>query len=151
MTEINNINGNAIVQKGQRQSQSPGTGFQNSLEIALAGRTTANAQSAQTAALSEPSATSHIDPAAAPSADEIVCQADHLLGLLESYASGLETPGATLKDLAPLVDRIRDGAQQLMDSAERSTSAKSELKAIASQAALTANAEYVKFQRGDYV
>lgn len=151
MTQIDNINENTVVQTGQRQTPAPAAGFQNSLEIALARGTAAKTENAKTAALSEPQATAHLNPAATPSADDIACQTDSLLGLLESYANGLETPGATLKDLAPLVDRIRDGAQQLMDSAERSTSAESGLKDIASQAAMAANIEYIKFQRGDYV
>lgn len=151
MTQINNINENTVVQTGRRQSAAPAAGFQNSLEIALARGTAAEAGNAQTAALSEPAATSHLNPDPAPSAGDIACQTDSLLGLLESYANGLETPGATLKDLAPLVDRIKDEAQQLMDSAGRSTSAENDLKDIASQAALTANIEYVKFQRGDHI
>lgn len=151
MTQIGNINENTVVQTGQRQTAAPAAGFQSSLEIALARGTAAKTENAQAAALSEPPAAAHLNPATAPSADDIACQTESLLSLLESYANGLGSPGATLKDLAPLVNRIKDGAQQLMESAERSPSAESGLKDIASQAALTANMEYIKFQRGDYI
>lgn len=151
MTQINNIHENTVVQTGQRPSPGSAAGFQDSLEIALArGGMVAKTESGQTAVLSEPTA-AHLDPEIAPSAADIACQTGSLLGLLESYAAGLENPGATLRDLAPLVDRIKNGARQLMDSADRSTSAESDLKAIASQTALTANIAYIKFQRGDYI
>lgn len=149
MTQINNINENTVVQKASRQSGAPAAGFQSSLETALAKETEAESESARTAALCEPTA-ANLNPAITPSADDIACQTDSLLELLESYADGLENPDATLKDLAPLLDRIKDGARQLMDSAEKST-AESDLKDIASQAALTADIEYIKFQRGDYI
>lgn len=150
MTQINDINKSTVVQTGQRQSSAPAAGFQSSLEIAIARGTGEKAESGQTAALCEPSA-ANLNPAVTPSADDIVCQTDSLLSLLESYSVGLENPGATLKDLAPILDRIKDGAQQLMDSADRSTSAGSELKDIASKTALAASIEYIKFQRGDYI
>jgi len=151
VTQIGNINENTVVQTGQRQTAAPAAGFQSSLEIALARGTAAKTKTVQAAALSEPPAAAQVNPAAATSADDIACQTDSLLDLLESYANGLGSPWATLKDLAPLVNRIRDEAQQLMESAGKSTSAESGLKDIASQAALTANMEYIKFQRGDYV
>jgi hypothetical protein len=151
VTQIDNINENTVIQTGQRQTVAPAAGFQSSLEIALARGTGAKTENTQAAALSEPPAAAHLNPAAAPSADDIACQTESLLGLLESYANGLGSPGATLKDLAPLVNRIKAGAEQLMELAQKSTSAGSGLKDIASRAALTANTEYIKFQRGDYV
>jgi hypothetical protein len=151
VTLINNIHENTVIQTGQRPSETPATGFQDSLETALTEKSSSDgAQGGQAAALGEPQAT-HFNPTAAPADDDIACQTDNLLGLLDTYAEGLGTPGATLKDLAPLVEQIRDGAQQLMASAANDTAATIELKDIASQAALTANTEYIKFQRGDYL
>lgn len=150
MTQINNINENTIVHTGRRQVAAPAAGFQNSLETALSRGAAGKVESGQAAALSEPTGT-HLNPAIAPSANDIAGQTDSLLELLESYADGLENPGATLKDLAPLLDRIEEGARQLMDSADRSSSAGSDLKHIAAQTALTATVEYIKFQRGDYL
>lgn len=150
MTQINNIQENTAVQTGQRSSAKPAAGFQDSLETALAQKSAGKAESGQAASLGEPQA-AHFNPAVSSTAgDDIACQTDSLLDLLESYSKGLEAPGATLKDLAPLADRLRDGAQQLMASADNDAAA-GELKDIANQAALTANVEYIKFQRGDYV
>jgi hypothetical protein len=150
VTQINNINENTAVQTGQRSSAKPAAGFRDSLETALAEKSAGKTESGQATALGEPQA-AHFNPAISPATDDdIACQTDNLLDLLESYSKGLEAPEASLKDLAPLVDRIKDGAQQLMASADNDAAA-GELKDIASQAALTANIEYIKFQRGDYV
>jgi hypothetical protein len=150
VTQINNIHENAVVQTGQRSGAKTAAGFQDSLETALAKESAGKTESGQAAALGEPQA-AHFNPAPSPAGEDIVCQTDSLLGLLESYSKGLESPDATLKDLAPLVDRIRDEAQQLAASADSDTAATDELRDIASQAALTANIECIKFQRGDYV
>jgi hypothetical protein len=149
VTQINNIHENTAVQTGQRPSATTAAGFQDSLETALAQKSAGNAESGQTSELGEPQAP-HFNPAVPATADDLACQTDSLLDLLESYSKGLEAPGATLKDLAPLVDRIKDGARHLMASADNDAAA-GELKDIASQAALTANIECIKFQRGDYV
>jgi len=149
VTQINNIHENAVVQTGQRPSAARATGFQDSLSTALAQKSADRSESRQAAALCEPQAT-QIPPAFASADEDISCRTDNLLGLLESYASGLGNPGATLKDLAPLVDRMKDEADRLMASADKTSSAGSELKDIATQTALTATLEYIKFQRGDY-
>ncbi len=150
MTQINTIQENAVVQTGQRPGAASEDGFQNSLDIALAHKAAGKADGEQSAALSEPRSP-HNNQAIAPSEAEVVCQTDSLLGLLESYADDLGNPMATMKDLAALVGRIKDRAQQLMDSADRSTSAGNGLKDIAKQAAIAANVEYIKFQRGDFI
>ena len=150
MTQINTIQENAVVQTGQKPGAASEGGFKNSLDIALAHKGEGKTEGGQSAALSEPRP-SHTNQAVVPSAAEVVGQTDSLLGLLESYADGLGNPVATMKDLAALVDRIKDGAQQLMDSADSSTSTESGLKDIAKQAAIAANVEYIKFQRGDFI
>jgi hypothetical protein len=150
VTQINSIRGNIVVQTGQLTDAPSKGGFQNSLEIALAHKTPGTAESEQTAALSEPQPP-HNTQAVAPSVDDVVGQTDSLLDLLDAYADGLENPTTSMKDLASLVDRIKDGAQQLMISTESNPTAESGLKDIAKQAAITANAEYIKFQRGDFI
>jgi hypothetical protein len=150
VTEINTIQENAVVQTRQRPGASSASGFQDSLDIALAHKAPGKTEGEEPSALSEPRPP-HNNQTLAPSAADVVGQTDSLLGLLDSYANGLENPTTTMKDLATLVDRIKDGAQQLMASADRSTSAESDLKDIAKQAAVAANVEYIKFQRGDFI
>jgi methyl-accepting chemotaxis protein len=150
VTQIDNINENGTIQIRKRQDSSPGTGFQSSLESMLSQKGAEKTENGKTAALSEPQPP-HFNRPFAASADDIVCQTDSLLDMLESYANSLENPGTTLKDLASLVDRIKDGAANLMASAEKGTSEGSELSKIAAQTSLAANIEYIKFQRGDYL
>ncbi len=149
VTQINSINGNAIPRTSRQQSVSPAAGFQDSLENALVQKSTGSTQNGQTAALVEPQSLGNPPISSSPS--EIASRTDSLLDLLDSYADGLENPDTTLKDLSSLVDRIRDDAQLLMTTADNDTSAGSQLKDIAAQTALTANIEYFKFQRGDYL
>lgn len=150
MTQINNINGSPAVQTGQRSGTSATGDFQGTLENALDKTSGNSAESGTIAALGEPQAINFSQGMPQPPTD-VADQADNLLGLLESYADGLENPETSLKELSSLVDRIQEEAQQLMASADESTTAGSELKQIAEQTALTASMEYVKFQRGDYV
>ena len=149
MTRIDQIHQNVIAQTGQRTTASTIAHFQTSLESALEQSAPAKTDKKQTTALSEPQSLNLGQPG--PSETDVVRQTDSLLGLLESYANGLDNPGATLKDLASLVTRIKDGAQQLMASVDKHAEAGSDLKDIAAQTALTANVEYIKFQRGDFI
>jgi len=150
VTQINSIHENAVTQTGQRSSAKPAGDFRGSLETALVRNSEGTAEGGRAAALGEPQA-AHFNSVVTSATNDIAGQTDSLLDLLESYAEGLENPGTTLKDLAPLLDRIRDGAQELMSSTDSDTSADDELRALATQTALTANIEYLKFQRGDYL
>ena len=60
-------------------------------------------------------------------------------------------PDKTLKDIEPLIDTIKKDASQLLAEAENALPADGELKRIAREAAVTANVEYLKFYRGDYI
>jgi methyl-accepting chemotaxis protein len=151
VTKISAINENAAIQPKQRPSSPLVEEFQDSLDMALTRKTGGATEGEQTSPLSEPQSI-HINQAFAPAtAEDVIGQTDDLLELLESYANGLENPKATMKDLASLVDQIKDGADKLMASAKESPSEANDLKEIATQTALTAATEYIKFQRGDYV
>lgn len=76
---------------------------------------------------------------------------DKLLGMLDDYASQLENSGVSLKQLAPVLEQINEDAEKLLSQTQSLGNANAELKNIATQAAVTAQAEYVKFQRGDYL
>ncbi|MBU0970923.1 MAG: hypothetical protein KKC20_09775 [Proteobacteria bacterium] len=76
---------------------------------------------------------------------------DTLLGLLDTYASKLQDPGASLKSIAPILEQINTKADSLLrESLSLGTDNKG-LKDIATQTVVAARTEYVKFQRGDYL
>jgi len=149
VTQINNIDGLSIVQTGKRLETSSGEGFQNTLDDALGKASESDTGSAPLSALSEPQALNFGQDV--PTDMDIAGQTDSLLDLLEAYADGLENPDASLKDLSSLVDRIQEEARQLMTSTDENTTAGGQLKEIAAQTAMTANMEYIKFQRGDFL
>ncbi len=73
-----------------------------------------------------------------------------LLDKLDQYSQKLGNPEISLKEIEPLISKIKEDATEL--SLEISKSDKNpELKRLASEGALSANTEYIKFMRGDYV
>ena len=71
----------------------------------------------------------------------------HLLDLLDSYAKDMENPKKTLRDIEPLIVSIQRNASELMEATDKIPPV---LKDIATETAVTANSEYIKFYRGDY-
>jgi hypothetical protein len=149
VTKIDQINETIAMQATKRPTASTPTPFQASLENALFQKIPENADRKQASALSEPQSPIVSQPGA--SSTNIVGQTDRLLGLLESYAIGLENPGASLKELASIVALMKDEARQLMASTDMRPEGGSDINGIAAKAALTANVEYIKFHRGDYI
>ena len=76
---------------------------------------------------------------------------DELLGLLDSYVSQLEDPNVSLKNIAPMLDKINANAGSLLEDTRFLGEADSGLKDIATQTVVAARTEYEKFQRGDYL
>lgn len=72
-----------------------------------------------------------------------------LLDSLDAYARALGDPGRTLKDVAPLAEDLARRADDL--SGRLPASGEDELVDLAWQAVSQAQAESIKFQRGDYV
>jgi hypothetical protein len=86
------------------------------------------------------------------SSDVVSGRTDKLLALLDSYASQLENPDISLKRIAPVLEKIKKNAGSLLKETARLTDADdAALKKIAAQTIITAQTEYLKFQRGDYV
>ncbi len=75
---------------------------------------------------------------------------DQLLTLMEQYAKDLSDPGKSLKDIEPLVQGIKEGADLLAESVKNDTGSSSAMKSLAEESAVLANVEYMKFMRGDY-
>ncbi|MBW2368995.1 MAG: hypothetical protein JRH15_14030 [Deltaproteobacteria bacterium] len=149
MTKINPITDSPGIHD-QKKINKPATGgFESSLRTAFTERTTGGLFNSQVSRLGEVRAASA--PQTSSLADGIASETDRLLALLETYATDLENPNKTLRDLAPMAAQIKEAAGLVMAAAQRQATPDDELNRIATNAAFTANIEYVKFQRGDYI
>ncbi|MCK5695436.1 MAG: hypothetical protein KAH62_02345 [Desulfobacula sp.] len=71
--------------------------------------------------------------------------------MLDSYSLKLEDPNVSLKNIATVLEEINETAGKLIKETERLTDADANLKNIATRTIVTAQTEYVKFQKGDYL
>ncbi len=85
------------------------------------------------------------------SSDIVSGKTDKLLKLLDTYSLKLENPNISLKNIAKILEEIKENAGNLLKETERLTAADTNLKNIATQTIVTAQTEYIKFQRGDYL
>lgn len=85
------------------------------------------------------------------SSDIVSGRTDKLLEMLDSYSSKLDDRNVSLKNIAPVLEKIKDHAGNLLKETERLTDADANLKKIATRTIITAQTEYLKFQRGDYL
>ena len=83
--------------------------------------------------------------------DIVSGETDKLLGMLDSYSSQLVNPDISLKSIAPIVEEINHNAENLLKETQNLTDSDISLKEIANQTIITAQTEYFKFQRGDYL
>ena len=74
-----------------------------------------------------------------------------LLEMLDAYASKLDNPDISLKNIAPVLEAINTEADGLLKETQLLADADAALKKIATQTIVTAQTEYLKFQRGDYL
>jgi len=81
----------------------------------------------------------------------IADKTDRLLALLELYSSKLENSTISLREIDPVLKKINRDAGNLLDKIENSPGADEKIKNIAKELVLFANAEQIKFQRGDYL
>ena len=78
-------------------------------------------------------------------------KADQVLQSLDRYSEKLNDTGVSLKNLEPELQQLKEDAGKLLEEAQTSPFSDSDLKRIAKEFAVTANTEYIKFQRGDYL
>lgn len=81
---------------------------------------------------------------------EVMNQTDILLSRLNDYAKLLGDPSSTLKEMEPVIDSIKKDADALNADAEKKLPEGSGIKKIVREFAIAANAEYMRFKRGDY-
>lgn len=85
------------------------------------------------------------------SSDIVSGKTDKLLAMLDAYSSKLEDPAVSLKSIAPALEEINDNAGTLLEETLKLSHADDNLKEIATRTIITAQTEYLKFQRGDYL
>jgi uncharacterized protein YoxC len=83
--------------------------------------------------------------------ETLVRRTDSLLNLMDTYAQDLSDPSKSLKEISPALDTINQHATELLEQSKTLSPKDDALTGIASQVALTARMEVIKFQRGDYV
>jgi hypothetical protein len=141
------------VEKNNQDNQTTGQGFQqilnDTVEKKTAGQDTQPIMQPPVSTLQEifaPSFDLESDPLTT-----IQGMTDELLEMLELYTNGLGNDKNTLRNLAPMLDRIKGNADALVEKIGNMEDADPDLKEIATQSAMLANTEYLKFQRGDYI
>jgi hypothetical protein len=152
MNKISGISDKVLLSGQQKAERSDGASFKKTLNNILEGKGMPDIQPAgREPHLGEPSA-AVINGIAydenLPGTD-VAARTDHLLRQLDDYSRDLEDPRRSLKEMEPLIHAIRDDAQQLLDAASKAEKDPG-LKEIATRVAMTANVEYMKFNRGDY-
>ena len=150
MSHIDHINesspsfGPSQAKSGKSQ---PADAFQDALSKALGNKVKTKAESSPSGALKE---ITSMGPAVMSPSDIVSGKTDTLLGLLEAYSTKLENPEISLKSIAPDLEKIKADAGTLEKDTQTLSDEDASLKAIATQTIVTAQTEYLKFQRGDY-
>lgn len=150
MTQIDNINetgpafGNQTAKTGKAQKTDA---FQDALSQALSSDRSSGSKSAASSGLSELPA---VGPTFMSQTEVVSGKTDKLLGLLESYTSKLSDPTISLKSMAGDAEDLKTRAGNLEKDVLALGKEDASLKAIATQTVVTAQTEYLKFQRGDY-
>lgn len=151
MTKINQLNdtGQAIgtpAAPGLKPKKTDA--FKNALDKALDTSENTKPHTAATSGLGE---LTPVNIKVTDKSDIVSGATDKLLGMLDSYVSKLGDPSISLKSIAPDLEKIKDNAGNLEKEASTLSDSQTPLKEIANQTVATAQAEYLKFQRGDYV
>lgn len=153
MGKITHITDGSQILKQQSTRKTDGQEFQKALDAALENKKSATAPSddvnSTVPSLGEIAPTS-LYPVE-PSAQDIFERTNFLLDKLENYSKDLENPEKSLKDIEPLIASIQDEAAKLLIDANESEENDETLKEIVNQTAIKASAEYIKFNRGDYI
>ena len=152
MPQINNINdaGQALGPSapGGGTQKTASSGFGNVLDKALGTEKNQKAGLSRASGLGEIASTG---PVVRSLPDLVADRTGQLLDRLEAYSNQLADPEIALKRIAPELKAIQADAGALEKQASGLTKEAGPLKAIAAQTVATAQTEYLKFQRGDYL
>lgn len=149
MNKITEISGPPPVSGPQKSEKTNNSLFQQNLEAAQAKRLASELQTPASEPLGE------IRPSVFPTittvSTGIVDKTEGLLKMMEKYALDMNDPKKSLKDIEPLIDSIQKEASKLAAEAGQKVPEDIELKRIINEFAVTANVEYMRFYRGDYI
>jgi len=151
MTNINNIQNITQIIDGQSTKVSQARGQAQGFESLL------NSAQEEIQASEEGTQTSELGEISAPTFDIqtvssiVTDKTDKLLTGLESYTSQLNDISFTLKDIEPVLKGLNEDATSLLEETLSLGEDDQDLIDIATSTAITAKAEYLKFQRGDYL
>ena len=149
MNKITEITGSPTAAGPQKPEKTRSNLFQQNLEAARAKRLETETHPTAPAPLGE------VRPAVFPTittaSTGIVDKTENLLEMMESYTRSMEDPKKSLKDMAPLIDTIQQEASNLVAETDKKVPGDTALKKIVNEFAVTANVEYLKFYRGDYI
>jgi hypothetical protein len=146
MSQIVPVSDNQLLKPQTKTAGTSSGDFSASLNRAMEAE---SPSSAPAAALGEIQA-STFQPIEAPAKETLVSNTGSLLDLMDDYAHNLGNPSKSLKDIAPILDTINERATELLKQSQ-TLAPQDGLHRIASEVALTARMEVMKFQRGDYV
>ena len=149
MSKITNVTDGSHIPKQQNIKSAEGQDFREALDKALENGKKETApirqKSANTLGEIQPSTLNQIEN----TTEGIFNKTNFLIDKLENYSKELENPDKSLKDIEPLIASIKNDAEQLILKATDSNDEK--LNKIATETAIKANTEYIKFNRGDYI
>ncbi len=151
MTHINKINESdhsfaTVNAKGSKNKASDA--FENAFNKALDKTQPPDIETKATTALGEIASR---DLKFLTSSEIVSDKTETLLKLLDSYSTKLEDPNISLKQIAPILEEINNSAGNLLNATQQLTGDTEELGTIATRTITTAQTEYLKFQRGDYL
>ena len=150
MDKITGISNGSPAPEPRKTEKQGSDLFKQSLEAAQAKKTTVSGPTQAVKSLGEVAATT-LPQLQSLSPAGVIQKTDRLLDLLDNYLKNIDNPGKTLKDIEPLIDTIKKDASLLLAEADKALPGDGDLKQIAREAAVTANVEYFKFYRGDYI
>lgn len=128
--------------------------FENALNKAIHNGSSAKSKSAQqmpptpTGGLTEIAPTRfHLNNPA----QSVSGKTDQLIEMLDTYSEQLTDPEISLKSIAAVLEEINQNADRLIKETQDLPASEKQLKEIARHTVVTAQTEYLKFQRGDYL
>lgn len=151
MTKINQLNDTAqSISTPNSSATKPGQtdAFKNALAQAIDSKGADTKKTNSTSGLGE---IAPVELNISDQSDIVSGKTGKLLDMLEKYVSKLEDPNIPLKSMAPVLEKIKQDAGSLEKETLNLNDSDKSLKEIATTTIATAQTEYLKFQRGDYL
>lgn len=144
---------NTVHQQQQKKTQQAADGlFKDAFDKALSSASSEPQKTENTASLPPLGGVSSINYTTLVSEKtDLSGKTEKLLEKLDQYGNKLGDPEVSLKELEPLITKIKEEATELSDAISKNDNSSPELKQLAGESAVSANTEYIKFMRGDYL